>query len=319
MKYGAFGVGISAKNRAGDLLDLGEELDMIEALGVDLIELPTFDYDLVVGGRVRAPQLAALQRACSNRSVAYSVHGPLAINFMDEPARAARHLEVLEASLDVAEAVGALHYVLHSGLTRETEATRIEDAYARQRDLLAQAGELADKRNLIICVETLFEYDGWTYTSSPRRLAREIAFVDHPRIMATIDFSHSYIKLDADGRREDYVEEIAALAPLSRHLHVHDSFGRQDDLWAYTQSERLAYGNGDLHLPAGWGDIPWTRLLEECVFPEGVVFNIELDPRYWHAAQECVAFTRHLADIARTAGRGTGAVRDRAHAQPETA
>lgn len=302
MKHGAFGVGISAKNRAGDLSDLGEELDMIEALGVDLIELPTFDYDLVIGGRVRAPQLAALHRACSNRSVAYSVHGPLAINFMDDPAHAQRHLDVLEASLDIAQAVGAVHYVLHAGLTHETEAARIGDAYVRQRDLLARAGELARQRDLIICVETLFEYDGWKHASSPARLAQEIAAVDHPRIMATIDFSHSYIKLDAEGRRESFVEEIAALAPVARHLHVHDSFGRQDDLWVYTQSERLAYGNGDLHLPAGWGDIPWTRLLEECVFPEGVVFNIELDPRYWHAAQECVAFTRHLASIARTAG-----------------
>ncbi|OCP16021.1 MULTISPECIES: sugar phosphate isomerase/epimerase [unclassified Ensifer] len=304
MKHGAFAVGISARNRAGDLSDLGDELDKIEALGVDLIELPTFDYDLVIGGRIRAPQLATLQNACAGRSVAYSVHGPLAINLMDEPARAPRHLEVLEASLDVAQAVGALHYVLHSGLTHETEPAKLGDAYARQRELLTRAAELARERNLIICVETLFEYDGWKHASSPKRLAEEIAIVDHPHIMATIDFSHSYIKLDADGRRESFVEEIAALAPVARHLHVHDSFGRQDDLWVYTQGERLAYGNGDLHLPVGWGDIPWTQLLEECVFPEGVVFNIELDPRYWHVARECVDFTRGLASRAQTKGCG---------------
>ncbi|NRP20183.1 endonuclease 4 [Ensifer adhaerens] len=303
MKHGAFGVGISAKNRAGDLTTLGEELDMIEALGVDLIELPTFDYDLVIGGRVRAPQLFALKTACAGRAVAYSVHGPLAINLMDGPTNTPRHIEVLEASLDVAAAVGAVHYVLHSGLTHETQAAKIEDAYARQRELLAEAGELARARNLIICVETLFEYDGWKHASSPKRLAQEIAIVDHPHIMATIDFSHSYIKLDADGRRESFVEEIAALAPVARHLHVHDSFGRQDDLWAYTQSERLAYGNGDLHLPVGWGDIPWTQLLEACEFPEGVVFNIELDPRYWYAARECVDITRGLAGKARIAGQ----------------
>ena len=89
---------------------------MIEALGVEAIELPTYDMDIVVGGKIRQPQLDALKRACAGRTVVYSVHGPLAINFMDEAYRLPRHLEVLEASLDVAAEVGAENYVIHSGL-----------------------------------------------------------------------------------------------------------------------------------------------------------------------------------------------------------
>ncbi len=46
----------------------------------------------------------------------------------------------------------------------------------------------------------------------------------------------------------------------------------------FTDGERLAYGHGDLHLPVGWGDIPWDALMAECTFPEGVLFNIELKP-----------------------------------------
>lgn len=295
MENGVFGVGISASKRANDLSDFGAELDMIEALGVDLIEIPTFDCDLVIGGRIRKPQLDALQKACAGRSVAYSAHGPLAINFMDKPWHIPRHLEVLEASLDVAAAIGAHHYVLHAGLCSDVRHDGIEDAYARQRELLHIAGDLAKARNLLICVETLFEYDGWKYTSTPKRLARELAAVNHPQVMATIDFSHSYIKLDSDRRRESFVEEIQALAPYAKHLHVHDSFGRQDDQWMYSQGERMAYGNGDLHLPVGWGDIPWEDIIQTCTFPEGVVFNIELDQRHWYAAGECVEATRDLA------------------------
>lgn len=118
--------------------------------------------------------------------------------------------------------------------------------------------------------------------------------------MATIDFSHAYLKLDFDGRREAYLDEIAALAPYARHLHMHDSFGRQDDIWMFTEGERLAYGHGDLHLPVGWGDIPFDRLMEICRFAPGVVFNIELKERYWYAAPECVAATKALAGKART-------------------
>ena len=50
---GVTGTGISAHKRLDDLSDLGEELDMIQALGVHSIELPTYDMDIVVGGRIR--------------------------------------------------------------------------------------------------------------------------------------------------------------------------------------------------------------------------------------------------------------------------
>ena len=117
-------------------------------------------------------------------------------------------------------------------------------------------------------------------------------------MQATLDFSHAYLNLAYRGG--DLVAECAALAPFAKHLHVHDSFGRQDDIWMFTTGERLAFGHGDLHLPVGWGDIPWTELMAECRFPEGVVFNIELKDRYWYAARDCVAATKSLMAQART-------------------
>lgn len=297
---GITGTGISAHKRANDLSDFGAELDMIEGLGVEAIELPTYDMDIVIGGRIRRPQLEALKRACAGRDVAYSVHGPLAINFMDEAWRLPRHFEVLEASLEVAAEVGAENYVVHSGLVRSLQGDGVEAAYERQREWLARGGEIARQHGLILCVETLFAgFEGKALASSPARLAAELQAIAHPNVMATLDFSHAYLKLDFDGRRTDFVEEIKALAPHARHLHVHDSFGRQDDIWMFTDGERLAYGHGDLHLPVGWGDIPWESLMAECTFPEGVLFNIELKERYWYSAQETVDTTKSLASRAR--------------------
>lgn len=297
---GITGTGISAHKRAHDLSDLGDELDMIELLGVDAIEIPTFDMDLVVGGRIRRPQLRALARACAGRDVVYSVHGPLAINFMDAPWRLPRHFEVLQASMEVAAEIGAENYVMHSGLIASQQGEAVEAAHGRQREWLARAGEVARGLGLTICVETMFGgFRGEENATSPARLAAELAAIGHANVMATIDFSHSYLKLDYDGRRDAFVSEVRALAPFARHLHVHDSFGRQDDIWMYTEGERLAFGHGDLHLPVGWGDIPWDRLIDECVFAPGVLFNIELNQRYWYAAQECVDATRALAERAR--------------------
>jgi sugar phosphate isomerase/epimerase len=300
LSNGALGTGISAHKRANDLSDFGDELDMIEALGVEAIELPTYDMDIVVGGRIRRAQLDALKRACAGRSVAYSVHGPLAINFMDEAWRLPRHFEVLDASLEVAAELGAVNYVIHSGLTFAQQASGIEAALERQRQWLSRAGDVARDLGLVLCVETLFaDFDGGQHATAPSRLAAELDAIGHPNVMATLDFSHAYLKLDHDGRRADFIDEVAALAPFARHLHVHDSFGRQDDIWMYTEGERLAYGHGDLHLPVGWGDIPWDALMDACRFPEGVLFNIELKDRYWYAASECVAETRRLAEMAR--------------------
>ncbi len=64
-------VGLAAFKRANDLSDFGAELDSIEALGIDTIEIPLSDLDVVVGGRVRRPQLEALKRACAGRRCGY--------------------------------------------------------------------------------------------------------------------------------------------------------------------------------------------------------------------------------------------------------
>jgi sugar phosphate isomerase/epimerase len=289
----AIGPGISAHKRNPDLSDFAAELDMIQALGVASIELPTYDMDIVIGAKIRRPQLDALKYACAGRDVRYTVHGPLNINFMDRPERLARHMAVLKASVEVAAEVGAVNYVIHNGLYPWMSASLVEDAYARQREHLHAAGDFAREHGVTLCVENIFsDFDGSVFAGTPTRLAQELRRIAHPAVMATLDFSHAYLQVANNGG--DFLAEVAALAPLAAHLHLHDSFGRVDDIWAYTEGERLAFGNGDLHMPVGWGDLPWADVMARCTFPQGTVFNIELKSRYWYAAQECVDATRSL-------------------------
>lgn len=280
-----------------DLSDFAAELDRCQALGVASIELPIFDFDIVAGGRILSGQLARAKSVCAGRDIAYSAHGPLGINFTDESWRLPKHFDVLRSSLDVAAELNAHHYVMHAGIMPAGQSAAVEDAYARQRPFLHRAAEAAGERGLVICVETLFAgYEGRALTATPSRLARELAAIDHSALRATLDISHAYINLGYHGG--DLIAECAALAPFSNHLHIHDSFGLQDDIWMYTAGERLAFGHGDLHLPVGWGNIPWKSLMEACSFPINAVFNIELEPRYWHAAQECVDATNALVALA---------------------
>jgi sugar phosphate isomerase/epimerase len=280
---GVRGIGISVHKGHDDLSDIGPILDQAEALGVQAIELPIYDMDIVIAGRIRRPHMELLKAACRGRAAAYTAHGPLAINFFDDPVRLPRHFDVMQASMEVAAEVGAIHYVVHSGIMPVQPAEILEGAYERQREWLGRAGDFARDLGLLVYVETMFGgHEGRMHASAPSRLAAELAAIGHPNVWATLDFSHSYLRLGYFGG--EFVREIATLAPFAKHLHMHDSFGRADDIWTYSQGEKLAFGHGDLHLPVGWGDIPWDALMAECVFPDGVVFNIELQKRYWHAA-----------------------------------
>src|SRR5205823_4054506 len=148
---------------------------------------------------------------CAGRKAVFTVHGPLAINFLSEPFRLPRHFDVLCASLEVAAEIGAVNYVAHSGLIPIQQVDGLEDAYARQREWLARGGDVARQHGLMLCVENLFAgYEGRAHTASCSRLAREIAAIGHDHVWATLDFGHAYLRERFAGG--DLLTEAAALA-----------------------------------------------------------------------------------------------------------
>src|SRR5208337_4608168 len=160
---------------------------------------------------------------------------------------------------EVSAEIGAAHLILHTGHTRELSEAANEAAFGRQREALAALGEMAAAHSMIIAVENIFVSEAGAYTALPSRLAREIEAIGHPNVRACLDFSHAAITCKAQGA--DYFTEAKALARVARHLHLHDSFGDPVQLRTYTRSERVAYGLGDLHLPIGWGSLPWHDML----------------------------------------------------------
>jgi sugar phosphate isomerase/epimerase len=282
------------------LRTLGNRLDEAEKLGMDFVEIPLWALDVIAGGKILAGRLKTVKSMLAGRGLRYTIHGPLAINFMDVPERLERHKEVLRVSLDASAELEGLHYVLHSGIHAAGGQAETDRLHAQQRDLISGFGEQAAGLGLIIVVENLFVEQAPRATALPSRLAREIAAIAHPNVWACLDFSHGFIYSTAKGA--NFEAEVAALAPFARHLHIHDSFGQPAVTPTYHRGERLAYGEGDLHLPPGLGGIPWDELMQRLEFPGGVVFNLELAPPYWADLESAVATTRRLAGQARTAG-----------------
>jgi sugar phosphate isomerase/epimerase len=291
------GVGFSSAVLEDIYFDrLRENLDQAEELGVDFVELPLFMMDLIAGGRVLQPQMHRLRDALKARPFGYTAHGPISLNFMQPPEIAARHLTVAKAAAEVAAEIGALHLVLHGGrvMVGQTEA-EIEDLYARQREAFASLGEIAAKHSMIIAVENIPPMGSKERPSLPSRLAREIEAINHPNVRGCLDFSHAALLCKAEGA--DFFSEAKALARVSSHLHIHDSFGDPAHFWTFSRSERLAYGLGDLHLPIGWGSIPWTSIMQDFTFQPDAIFNLELPVQYWFALEESVRAVREMSDV----------------------
>jgi sugar phosphate isomerase/epimerase len=93
------------------------------------------------------------------------------------------------------------------------------------------------------------------------------------------------------------MEEVKALAPLARHLHLNDCFGVSHGMDGALPAEVLAFGSGDLHLPIGWGSLPWDRLMSEPDYPDDLVLNQELHPAYWSALEGDIAEMRRLSGL----------------------
>lgn len=292
------GIGYSIRATSPEFEDLPAKLDEAERLGVDFVELPTFAWTLVVNGRVLDDRLKRLVAATRDRPFGYTVHGPLAINLMDVPARLPRHEALLAASIEIAGALGAENYVMHTGCVREQDDD-IEVAYKRQRDALARAGDLAARHDLTVCVENVFRFEKMRETALPSRLAAELDALDHVHVRATLDVSHAYQRCTE--AKVPLLPELAALAPFAKHVHVHDSFGRAMESWSVDEAERLGLGEGDLHLPVGWGDLPWETIAAQCRLAPRAILNLELHRRYWSELPSQIPVMRQLADAFATA------------------
>jgi len=286
------GIGYSIRASSPDFEDLPAKLDEAERLGVDFVELPIFAWTLIANGKVMPDRMARLVEATRDRPFGYTVHGPLAINLMDVPARLARHEALLNAAIAVTGALGSSTLVVHAGCVRDPEEN-IGVAYSRQRAALRRAGDAAGEAGVTLCVENIFRFAPMRETPTPARLAAEIDGVGHSHVRATLDISHAFLR--CTDARLNLLDEIAVLAPYARHVHLHDSFGLALESWTMDEAERLALGEGDLHLPIGWGTIPWADVAARCRLDAGAILNLELHRRYWSELPAQITGLRSLA------------------------
>ncbi len=289
----ALRVGMSLDHTADSLQELGTAFDAFETLGLDSVEMFLPSLGVVVGGLVRPRQLAELRRICRDRPYAITAHGALSANLGD-PAGAPLHRRTVQASLEVCGEVGAALLVQHA-LHCHDDAATVDRALGCEREALAALGDAASDAKVVLAIETMFPDPG-RWTPTPGELAAQLSAVDHPSVGACFDFAHAW--LNRSHRPYDFIAEAAALAPLCRHLHVHDNFGRPPLFRTWSHGDAIMFGFGDLHLPPGAGNLPWEALAG-LPYAGTPVANLELDKRWMPEWVAAIAWTRIWAEAAR--------------------
>jgi sugar phosphate isomerase/epimerase len=279
---------------------LAEDLAFSKRAGPDFVEIWPQNLGVILGGRLDSNRLRAVGDLLLEADLSYTVHAPLEVNLMDLTSPSLQR-NVLGASLRFAHAIGAEMIVCHAGQRLGARDARcsMRDQLSAEISALREAGELAGELGLTIAVENYYPEQPilrgavYDYSVWPSQLAEQISTVDHPAVGICLDVGHAALAAGVFGF--DFIEECAAVAPLVRHVHLHDNLQRTNLTGEPAVSEHTVYGMGDLHLPPGRGTIPLGDLFRRMNFPENPSCCVELSPELFSLVQEALQAARELS------------------------
>ena len=284
--------GFNAGSTNGELESLAADLRALAEIGVDTVELGLTTLDLIAGGRIirdRADRVVALTKKFDFR---YTVHGLVSSNFMD-PVTCRYQIDAAKALVELCDRIDARVLVQHGGCLRADQIVDRAAADIREREALLELAEFAKPYGVRIALENIFTTEPGQYRQTPAEVAETVKALDHPNVVALIDFSHAYI--ESTYRGLNFREQIAAMAPVAGHLHLHDSFGRPQGFYkGFHPQENTAMGIGDLHMPLGWGDIDCETIFGELKNLPGTVAMMEIGARYRAEQPESLERARGL-------------------------
>lgn len=284
--------GFNAASKNGEIDSLETDLRALADIGVDTVELGVTTLDLIAGGRIIKERADALVAMTGQFDFRYTVHGLVSSNFMD-PETCRYQIDAAKALVEVCDRIGARVIVQHGGCLRADQLFDRAEADAREREALLELAEFCRPYGVRIAFENIFTTEPGQYRQTPAELAETVKAVNHPNVVALIDFSHAYI--ESTYRGLNFREQIAAMAPVTGHLHLHDSFGRPQGFYkGFHPQENTAMGIGDLHMPLGWGDIDWEDIFSELDFLPGTVAMMEVGARYRREQPESLERARKL-------------------------
>jgi len=296
---------------------LEEGLGWIADQGYTLVEMHPHSVAIIVNGALRQDVLADYVAVLKNFDLHYTLHGLNRLNLAYDP----RHdlcKAIMRCQIELCRAVGADVLVYHSGLQalddvrcglRRTLLSEYELLIGAEQEVAAlrELAPLAADAGVIIGMENgdshQWEHELIARFNRPRGdlakhharlqippIVRQLAAIDHPNVRMTLDIAHLHIAAHDLGF--DYLEAISQAAPWVGHLHANDNFGRLDRGFD-NEVDRWAYGEADLHLPPGWGSIPYREVFARLPDYQGKLI-LEIKPGFADFFSESLTVMKSL-------------------------
>lgn len=320
-------INADGEHLGGSLAQLAADLRYFEECGFDGVELSVHGLDVISGGHLQRGQLDRVRAIVQGFPFAYTVHAPDNINFAfpQEPARDRAGTgidgDVFVASLDFCTAVGARVMVYHSGLIAlQRCAAGLEPlpgddelARAREREVAAlrELMPLAAERGVVVAMENRDPHP-WEVATLRRSgvpdehlvkyhagmsipvLVAQVEAVGHPNLGLALDLGHLFLAAKQAGF--DYLQAIRQAAPHVCHLHASDNWGRLGGPFD-SLNHRVPFGEGDVHLPHGWGIIPHVDALKQLADYDGF-YVLEIRPRFYEHLAAALETARQIVQQA---------------------
>ena len=123
----------------------------------------------------------------------------------------------------------------------------------------------------------LQEVRKYKYGTKIEELVDQVKKIDRTNVGITLDFGHAY--LASKYYRFNFLDSIKLALPYTKHLHIHDCFGKSKVSAENRDIDLIQFGIGDMHMPVGWGEIPYDKIFH-LLKNYGGVICLELKPRY---------------------------------------
>lgn len=303
------GLSLNADLINGDMPTLERHLGHVADSGCDYVELILHGLDVVVAGRLNQARLDAVTAILDKFALRRTLHLPYELNLLS----AGRHdayYACFAAGVEFARAAGCEVVTYHSSFMQLDPASQGSDFYRRfggspadrygrllefDLDALGSLSQAAGP-DVRIGIENTAWHDPAAvrgYGRTPRSVAAHVGQLGTPTLGVTMDIGHLYLAARADGL--DFTREVRHALPSLAHVHIHDNFGDSTRTGSYMSD--LPYGFGDLHLPVGWGTVPWDEVLPELASYPGV-WMMEIEFRFYpHFADVVTDMRTRLAAL----------------------
>jgi len=123
----------------------------------------------------------------------------------------------------------------------------------------------------------LQEVRKYKYGTKIEELVDQVKEIDRDNVGVTLDFGHAY--LASKYYHFKFLDSIRLALPYIKHVHIHDCFGKPKVSYEEQDINLIQFGIGDLHMPVGWGEIPYDKIFR-LLKNYGGVICLELKPRY---------------------------------------